>query len=209
MQFTLIACFKCNCRDRSECFYKHRSAFCAFFLWLAFFFFLVGLSAFCAFFPEWVFFFSKYAKFVWERRDCSSDKWAHYMAVEIEEEDLSLSVDHFWRKVFDVIDSSRDKFVVLPKMVKYVLALCHSNVDVERSLSVNKRMLIKMNTRMNGETINGMRSTKAAVQEYSHTSKVPITLEMIRAAQNSSKLYSQHTREEQQQRKKTKEKEKE
>ena len=125
------------------------------------------------------------------------------------EEDLSLRVDHFWRKVFGVIDSSRDKFVVLPKMVKCKLTLCHSNVDVKRPLSVNKRMLTKMNTRMNGETINGLRSTKAAVQEYGHTSKVPITLEIIRAAQNSYKLYSQHIREEQQHRKKTKEKEKE
>ena len=70
------------------------------------------------------------------------------------------------------IDSSGDTFVVLPKMVKCALALCHSNADVERSLSVNKRMLTKMNTRMSEETINGLRSTKAAVQEYGHASKV-------------------------------------
>ena len=136
------------------------------------------------------------------------DEWAHYMEVEIKEEDLSLRVDHFWRKVFGGIDSSGDMFVVLPKMVKCALALCHSNADVERSLSVNKRMLTKMNTRMCEETINCLRSTKAAVQEYGHASKVPITLEMVKAVQNSYKLYSQHIREEQQ-RKKTKEKEKE
>ena len=34
------------------------------------------------------------------------------MEVEIKEEDLSLRVDHFWRKVFGGIDSSGDKFVV-------------------------------------------------------------------------------------------------
>ena len=28
------------------------------------------------------------------------DEWAHYMEVEIKEEDLSLRVDHLWRKVF-------------------------------------------------------------------------------------------------------------
>ena len=136
------------------------------------------------------------------------DEWSHYMEVEIKEEDLSLRVDHFWRKVFGGIDSSGDKFVVLPKMVKCALALCHSSADVERSLSLNKRMLTKMNTRMSEETINGLRSTKAAVQEYGHASKVPITLEMVKAVQNSYKLYSQHIREEEQ-RKKTKEKEKE
>ena len=65
-----------------------------------------------------------------------------------------------------------------------------------------------MNTRMSEETINGLRSTKAAVWEYGHASKGPITLEMVKAVQNSHKLYSQHIRE-QQQRKKTKEKEKE
>ena len=134
------------------------------------------------------------------------DEWAHYMEVEIKE-DLSLRVDHFWRKVFGGIDSSGDKFVVLLKMVKCALALCHSNADVERSLSVNKIMLTKMNTKMSEETINGLRSTKAAAQEYGHASKVPITLEMVKAVQNSYNLYSQHIREEQQ-RKKTKEKEK-
>ena len=60
---------------------------------------------------------------------------------------------------------------------------------------------------MSEETINGLRSTKAAVQEYGHASKVPITLEMVKVVQNSYKLYSQHIRE--QQGKKTKEKEKE
>ena len=70
-----------------------------------------------------------------------------------------------------------------------------------KDLSVNKRMLTKMNTRMSEETINGLRSTKAAVQEYGHTSKVPITLEMVKAVQNSYKLYSQHIREEQQRKK--------
>ena len=111
------------------------------------------------------------------------------MKVEIKEEDLSLRVDHFWRKVFGGIDSSGDKFVVLPKMVKCALALCHSNADVERSLSVNKRMLTEMNTKMSEETINGLRSTKAAVQEYGHASKGPITLEMVKAVQNSYNLY--------------------
>ena len=105
------------------------------------------------------------------------------------------------------IDSSGDKFVVLPKMVKCALAPCHSNADVERSLSVNKRMLTtKMNTIMSDETINGLRSIKAAVQEYGHASKVPITLEMVKV-QNSYKLYSQHIGEEQQ-RNKTREKKK-
>ena len=91
------------------------------------------------------------------------DELVHYMEVEIKEEDLSLRVDHCWREVFGGIDSSGDKFVVLPKIVKCTLVHCHSNADVERSLGVNKRMLTKMNARMSEKTINGLRSTKAAV----------------------------------------------
>ena len=92
--------------------------------------------------------------------------------------------------------------------MKCALALCHANADVERSLSVNKRMLTKLNTGMSEESVNGLRSTNAAVQEYGHASKVPITLEMVKVVQKSYRLYSQHLREEQE-KKKQKEREKE
>ena len=55
--------------------------------------------------------------------------------------------------------------MILPKMVKCALALCHSNADVERSLSVNKRMLTKMNTRMSEETINWKNDKYLALNE--------------------------------------------
>ena len=90
------------------------------------------------------------------------DEWAHYMEIEVKEEDFSLRVDHLWHKIFCSRDSSGDKFVVLPKIMKCALALCYSNADVERSLSVNERMLTKLNTGMSEESVNGLRSTKAA-----------------------------------------------
>ena len=62
-------------------------------------------------------------------------------------------------------------------------------------------MLTKLNTGMSEESVNGLRSTKAAVQEYGHASKVPITLEMMKLVQNSYRLYSQHLREEQEKKK--------
>ena len=136
------------------------------------------------------------------------DEWAHYMEIEVKEEDFNLRVDHFWHKIFCSRDSSGDKFFVLPKMVKCALVLCHSNADVKTSLSVNKRMLTKLNTGMSEESVNGLSSTKAAVQEYGHASKVPITLEMVLLVQNSYRLYSQHLREEKE-KKKHKEREKE
>lgn len=136
------------------------------------------------------------------------DEWAHYMEIEVKEEDLKLRVDYFWQKIFSAKDRCGDKFLVLPKMVKCALALCHSNADVERSLSVNKRVLTKGNVCMSEESINGLRSTKAAVQEYGHASKVPVTLEIVKSVQNSHRLYSQHLQEEQE-KKRRKEREKE
>ena len=136
--------------------------FLCFFLWLAFF---DGLECFLCFFSRVsAFFFQNMPSLSEEEQITVGDEWAHYMEVEMKEEDLSLRVDNFWRKEFGSIDSSGDKFVVLPEMVKCALALCHSNADAEISLSVNKRILTKMNTRMSKETINGLRSTKAAVQ---------------------------------------------
>ena len=71
-----------------------------------------------------VFFFFKICPSLSEEEQITvGDEWAHYMEVEIKEEDLSLRVDHFWRKVFGGIDSSGNNFVVLPKMVKCALAL--------------------------------------------------------------------------------------
>ena len=69
------------------------------------------------------------------------DEWIRYQEMNVTEDDQSLHVDHFWNKVFTKKDNCGDKFEVLPKMVKCALTLYYSNADVERSLSVNKRML--------------------------------------------------------------------
>ena len=45
-------------------------------------------------------------------------EWAHYMEIEVKEEDFNLRVYHFRHEVFCSRDSSGGKFVVLPKMVK-------------------------------------------------------------------------------------------
>ena len=125
----------------------------------------------------------------------AGDEWIHYQELNMGE-DLQLRVDHFWHKVFTKADASGDQFSVLPKMIKCALALCHSNADVERSLSVNKRVVTKQNMTMKRETLTGLRSVKAAMQEYGGVDKVPITLDTVKTAENSCKLYSEHLREE-------------
>ena len=73
-------------------------------------------------------------------------------------------------------------------MVKCALALCHSNADVERSLSTNKKMVTKSNTSLKPETLRGLRAIKCAADEYGGVTKVPITLDMVSAAERSHSL---------------------
>ena len=100
------------------------------------------------------------------------------------------------KKVITKKDNCGDQFEVLPKMVKSALALCHSNADIERSLSVNKRMLTKQNVSLKDETILGLRATKAAVQDYGGVQNVPITLDMIKVVEKSHQLYTEHLKQE-------------
>ena len=65
--------------------------------------------------------------------------------------------------------------MILPKMVKCALALCHSNADIERSFHANKRMLTKQNMSLFGETIFWLRVIKPPVEECGGVNKVPIT----------------------------------
>ena len=50
---------------------------------------------------------------------------------------------------------------------------------------------------MKRETLTGLRSVKAAVQEYGGMDKVPITLDTVKAAENSYRLYNENLRPEQ------------
>ena len=121
----------------------------------------------------------------------------HYQEINVREADLQLRVHHFWHDVFTKADTIGDQFSVLPKMIKCALSLCHSNADVERSLNINKRLVRKQYISMKRETLTGLRSVKAAVQEYGGVDKVPITLDTVKAAENSNRLYNEHLREQQ------------
>ena len=90
------------------------------------------------------------------------DEWIRYQEMNVTEDDQSLCMDHLWDKFFTKKDNCEDQFEVLPKVVKCVLALCHSNADVERSLSINRRMLRKQNVSMKGETIIGLESNESS-----------------------------------------------
>ena len=73
-------------------------------------------------------------------------------------------------------------------MVKCALVLCHSNADVERSLSVNKRMLTKQNVGMKDETLRGLRAIKDAVKHAGGITNIAVSLDMIKGAEKVKKL---------------------
>ena len=124
------------------------------------------------------------------------DEWIKYQEFEFSDEDYKCRVDHFWSKVFQREDTCGEKFVTLPKMVKCALALCHSNADVERSLSINKKVVTKQNTKMMGSTITGLRAVKTAVQDFEGVDKVPVTKEMVKIIQQAHALYQEELRKE-------------
>ena len=81
-----------------------------------------------------------------EEETLARDEWVRYQEMELKQGEIELRVDHFWHRIFCKIDECDDQFKVLPKMVKCALAHNHTDVDVERSLGINSRMLRKENT---------------------------------------------------------------
>ena len=88
------------------------------------------------------------------------DEWIKYQEFEFSDEDYKCRVDHFCSKVFQREDTCGEKFVTLLKMVKCALVPCHWNAYVERSLSINKKVVTKQNTKMKGSTITGLRALR-------------------------------------------------
>ena len=95
--------------------------------------------------------------------------------MDISQIDQKGRVDHFWKSIIEKAEAVDNPFVVIPKMVKCALTMCHSNADVERSLSVNKMMITKQNVSMKAETVEGPRPVKAAVQENGSVRDIEVT----------------------------------
>ena len=62
-------------------------------------------------------------------------------------------------------------------------------------LALPLRLMLSLG--MDGPNVlTGLRSVKAAIQEYGGVDKVPITLDTVKTAENSCRLYNEHLREE-------------
>lgn len=103
----------------------------------------------------------------------------------------SQRIDHYWAKVLDIKTLSGEKmFPKLAKLVKATLCLSHGNADVERSLSVAKKVLGTERTLLTAESINGLRRVDDAVK--SEGGKIPrmtYSKEMLKSARHAHSQY--------------------
>ena len=103
-------------------------------------------------------------------------------------------IDHSRRDILQLKPSSwKDKQTRLKEMVNGVLALPHSNADVERGMSDNKKMLTLDRVYSSKESSIGNRLTKEAVKihdpEETRPEWVPFTKALIIYVKSSHRTY--------------------
>ena len=126
----------------------------------------------------------------------AGDEWIWFQEIEFTEDDLKCRVYHILYKVLSKADAVGDLFVVLPKMVNCALALSQSNAGMYRSLSKTKGSWQNRTCPWPRRQIIGIRATKDAMQEYGGMKNVPITLDIVKIAENSYLMYNKHLRQE-------------
>ena len=57
-------------------------------------------------------------------------------------------------------------------------------------------MVTESDTQLKPENVRGLGAIKCAIDEYGGVTKVPITLDMVSAAERSHTIYKQHLRDE-------------
>ena len=142
-----------------------------------------------------------------EQLSLLADEWKLYQAENIPEEWYVLNtgstdgavkysrIDDYWMKIFGKKTSSgTPMFTVLQKFVKASLCLTHGNAEVERSVSVSKRVLNPERTLLSDDSINALRSTKDAVRVLgsgqAHLMHVAPTMREARSAAYA--MYRKH-----------------
>ena len=118
-----------------------------------------------------------------------TDEWKVYQAGSVDS--TTSRIDHCWANIFqDKTLLNEFKFVVLPKLVKSVLSLVHGNVDVERSLSANKKTATPDRAALGDLTINGLRAVNDLVRVCGEPHRVPITKGFLQASREAHKAYA-------------------
>lgn len=132
-----------------------------------------------------------------EQIDLLKAEWKIYRRENVCEEfceKLENSIDDYWRLIFSLKDvEGREKFVVLSKLVKCLLALSHGNGDVERGFSENSFLFSDDRSTLSEKSINGLRSTRDAIRYFAQGNphEVPITDELVQNVLSAHLRYKQ------------------
>ena len=105
-------------------------------------------------------------------------------------------IDHYWRYIFSMkMEDGKINYKCLPELVKSALILPHGNADVERSLSVNTKIVTEDRPHIGEATVCAIRTVKDAVKFLDPVSKkpqkVPLTREHLRSAKMAYASYRQ------------------
>ena len=133
----------------------------------------------------------------------AGDEWKMYREETVEDDvvydegGMLKGVDMYWNEILDRKTAAGTmKYSALKKVVTSCLCLFHGNADVERSLSINKKILTPERTLLSDAALNGLRLTRDAVSLHGNVSSVPITRKMITCVQGSYKKYQERLEEE-------------
>lgn len=119
------------------------------------------------------------------------DEWKMYLLDDTAQVDLP--IEKFWSHIFQLTDAQGNlKYANLANVVQSALALSHGNSDVERSLSLNKKLVTTERNRLGEETIVALRTIKDAVRHHGGPHQVPMTRKLMELAKTSRQSYSDH-----------------
>ena len=119
--------------------------------------------------------------------DNLADEWRIYQLVNIpvdwhietEEPRKPIRVDHFWRKVDELKDSTGErKYPSIMKVVKTALVLGHGNAEVERGFSDSGKSVTDDRVRLSEASINGIRATSDGLKAFKCPGSVPLTKQL-------------------------------
>ena len=127
-----------------------------------------------------------------------TDEWKLYRAEEIKEDEMFdkdgglIRIDHYWSHVLRIKSASGElKYPHLRKVVQTGLCLPHGNADVERSLSINKKLLTPERSLLSEDSVNGLRLTRDAISMYKNISEIHISKDLLSHVRHAHKKYKE------------------
>jgi len=126
------------------------------------------------------------------------DEWKLYRSETIKEDEMYdkdgglIRIDHYWSHVLSIKSASGElKYPHLRKLVLTCLCLPYGNADVERSLSINKKLLTPERSLLSEESVNGLRFIRDAMSMYKNISDIHISKDLLSHVRLAHKKYKE------------------